>query len=64
MIYCCESCGFLFSRVGEVQNCPFCEGDRFRAATAEEARKLQEILLRRANGGEETTTKEYLIKNI
>lgn len=44
MIYCCEKCGFLFQRMGEVRACPFCEGDRFRPATAEETERLKLIL--------------------
>lgn len=44
MIYCCENCGFLFRRVGEVRACPFCEGYRFRSATQEEAEMLQSRL--------------------
>jgi len=45
MIYCCEECGFLFSRVGEVRECPFCEADHIRPATAEEAKRLQALLM-------------------
>lgn len=44
MIYCCEDCGFLFQRVGEVEECPSCEGSRFRPATAEEAERLLVLL--------------------
>lgn len=44
MIYCCEDCGFLFLRIGEVEECPFCEGTHFRPATAEEAERLQALL--------------------
>ena len=42
MIYCCEGCGFLFRRVGEVEECPFCEGGHFRPATAEEEKRYEE----------------------
>lgn len=48
MIYCCEDCGFLFSRVGPVETCPSCEGEHFRAATMEEATQLQSILKKNA----------------
>ena len=44
MTYCCEGCGFLFLRVGEVTACPACEGSRFRTATAEEAKRLQAMI--------------------
>ena len=44
MIYCCEDCGFLFRRVGEVTACPSCEGKRFRTATEAEAKRLQAII--------------------
>ena len=44
MIYCCEDCGFLFRRIGAVEECPSCEGGRFRLATAEEAKRLQDLL--------------------
>jgi len=44
MIYCCEDCGFLFRRVGEIYECPSCEGYRIRPATAEEAERLKHLL--------------------
>lgn len=44
MIYCCEDCGFLFQRVGEIQECPSCEGSRLRSATQTEAEKLRALL--------------------
>lgn len=44
MNYCCEDCGFLFQRVGEVRACPYCEGYHFRAATQEEAERLRSYL--------------------
>ena len=44
MTYCCEDCGFLFQRVGEVKECPSCEGSRFRPATEEETKQLQTML--------------------
>lgn len=47
-VYCCDDCGFLFSRAGEVWECPFCEGHRFRPATEEEAQRLQDLLQKEA----------------
>lgn len=44
MNYCCENCGFLFQRMGEVQECPLCERSHFRPATAEEMKRLQAFL--------------------
>ena len=44
MIYCCENCGFLFQRAGEVQTCHSCEGYRLRPATHEESETLQFLL--------------------
>ena len=44
MIYCCEDCGFIFQRVGEIYECPLCERSRFRSATREEMEKLQTLL--------------------
>jgi len=44
MIYCCEGCGFLFQRVGEVLACPVCEGQRLRYAAPEERERLEALL--------------------
>lgn len=44
MIYTCENCGFLFYRLGEIKECPFCEEKLIRPATGEEAQRLQELL--------------------
>lgn len=44
MIYCCDDCGFLFQRVGEIQECPSCESSHFRSATQTEAEKLRSLL--------------------
>jgi len=44
MIYTCEDCGFLFSRVGEVDECPSCEGKHIRPATDKEAEWLNKTL--------------------
>lgn len=41
MTYFCDSCGFLFFRVGDVSQCPFCEGYSIRPATVEEAESLR-----------------------
>ena len=46
MTYCCDRCGFLFSRTGEIRTCPSCDGYRIRPATAEEAESLQQLLAR------------------
>lgn len=43
MVYCCQSCGFLFRRMGTVEVCP-CEGGSIRPATAEEEQRLQALL--------------------
>lgn len=44
MTYACEGCGFLFCRVGEVKECPFCEKNHIRSATKEETQRLQKLL--------------------
>ena len=44
MTYCCEDCGFLFQRVGEVKECPCCERTHFRPAAEEERKRLQAFL--------------------
>lgn len=44
MIYCCEDCGFLFRRVGEIHECPSCGGYCLRSATPEETEMLQSRL--------------------
>lgn len=41
MTYCCDHCGFLFSRIGAVSECPMCEDKHFRAATPQEAECLK-----------------------
>jgi len=53
MTYCCDDCGFLFSRRGEVWECPSCEGKRFRPATEAEAEQLQKLLMKNIQHGEE-----------
>ena len=47
MTYCCNLCGFLFSRTGDVRECPSCEGTHFRPATLDEEVLLQELLSRK-----------------
>ena len=44
MTYCCESCGFLFSRRGTVWECPSCEGLHIRSATEEERARFEALL--------------------
>lgn len=44
MTYACEDCGFLFSRAGEVKECPSCEKNHIRSATKEEAQMVQKFL--------------------
>lgn len=44
MTYCCEECGFLFRRVGEVHTCPSCESYQLRSATAQETDRLHKLL--------------------
>lgn len=56
MMYCCEDCGFLFRRIGAVEECPFCEGSRFRSATVEEAERLQAMLKKETETREGETT--------
>lgn len=53
MTYCCDDCGFLFSRRGEIFQCPSCESGRIRSATAEEAEKLRKLLQKTIRHGEE-----------
>ena len=57
MTYCCEVCGFLFQRVGEVQTCPFCESYHLRSATAQEADRLHELLNQTIDDDKEEATK-------
>jgi len=44
LTYVCEDCGFLFSRMGEVNGCPYCERKHIRTATEAEARALAELI--------------------
>ena len=43
-VYCCESCGFLFQRIGSVTECPSCEENQIRFATPEEQEQLARLL--------------------
>ena len=49
MIYACEECRFLFRRMGEVRQCPSCEGCHIRPASEEESKALQNYLARQTN---------------
>lgn len=51
MNYCCEDCGFLFRRIGEVKECPSCESSRLRPATAEEEERLEVLLKKQEEKG-------------
>lgn len=53
MIYCCDNCGFLFSRRGEICTCPSCEMSRIRPATEREAEELRRLLQESIRYGEE-----------
>ena len=44
MIYYCEKCRFLFSRSGEVENCPDCGSPRIRFAGEEEIAEYKKRL--------------------
>lgn len=44
MIYYCEYCSFLFQRMGETWECPYCGSACFRLATPDEAGRLQTLL--------------------
>lgn len=44
MIYYCENCGFLFSRTGDIKECPSCEKKQIRSATGEETQRLMEYI--------------------
>lgn len=40
MTYACDDCGFLFSRILAVSECPLCGGTHVRPATGEEDQTL------------------------
>ena len=52
MIYCCDNCGFLFSRRGEISACPQCESRRIRPALDAEKKKLEAQLKNSKHGNE------------
>lgn len=41
MIYACDSCHFLFSRVSPIDRCPDCGKERIRPATSEETEEFE-----------------------
>lgn len=52
MTYACETCGFLFRRIGSIDCCPSCGGDRIRPADTEEQKQLEHKLAEEyQNGG-------------
>lgn len=42
MIYACDSCHFLFSRVSPVEQCPDCGKERIREAAQEEIQEFEQ----------------------
>ena len=56
MIYCCEDCGVLFQRVGEIHECPSCDGSQLCSAIQTETEKLRSILKAIEENKEEATT--------
>lgn len=56
MTYRCDICGFLFSRIGEIQRCPSCEGYCIRPSTPEEAEYLQKLLRK----SDRNTTEDFI----
>ena len=42
MIYACDSCHFLFSRVSPVKQCPDCGKESIREATQEEIQEFEQ----------------------
>lgn len=53
MDYCCDNCGFLFRRVGEIHVCPSCDGPNLRPATKIESDQLESLLKKKLNLKEE-----------
>lgn len=52
MTYACETCGFLFRRIGPIDRCPSCDDDKLRPADAEEEKQLEDKLTKEhQNGG-------------
>ena len=42
MIYACDSCHFLFSRVSPAEQCPDCGKESIREATQDEAQEFEQ----------------------
>lgn len=42
MIYACDSCQFLFSRMVPTERCPDCGKENIRPATPEEAQEFEQ----------------------
>lgn len=53
MDYCCDDCGFLFRRVGEIRVCPSCDGPNLRPATKTERDQLENLLKEKSNSRRE-----------
>ena len=53
MDYCCDDCGFLFRRVGEIHVCPSCDGPNLRPTTKIESDQLESLLKKKLNLKEE-----------
>ena len=41
MVYACDNCHFLFSRVSPIDRCPDCGKKRIRPATTEETEEFE-----------------------
>ena len=41
MVYACDHCLFLFSRVSPIERCPDCGKENIRPATPEEAQEFE-----------------------
>jgi len=41
MVYACDNCHFLFSRVSPIDRCPDCGKERIRPATPEETEEFE-----------------------
>lgn len=41
MVYVCDHCHFLFSRISPTEMCPDCGKENIRPASAEEAREFE-----------------------
>ena len=45
MIYACDSCHFLFSRVSPTEQCPDCGKESIREATQEEIQEFEQRMV-------------------